>query len=302
MSGQQKKKTCFVIAPIDEEGSFTRRRSDQVLKHIIEPAAKECGYDEVVRADEISKPGIITSQVVQRLVDDSLVVADLTDHNPNVFYELAVRHAVRKPFILMIEKSQRIPFDVSPNRVIKYGFGDWDSLPRCKEELVRQIQSVQRDPSNVDNPISNAIDLKSQQQSGDPMANINAQIISMREELRSLAEELSERSTIGYDNRRRKTEGSADLIQTQIPMMYPLLERERERDLTLLLATDIVRERLGEKTKTRREKDALAFAFRVLAVLSKPESMLPDILQGKPITREEYNRAKNFVDVILRET
>jgi hypothetical protein len=44
------KKTCFLIAPIGAEGSEIRKRSDQVLKHILNPAAGECGYT-VIRAD-----------------------------------------------------------------------------------------------------------------------------------------------------------------------------------------------------------------------------------------------------------
>src|SRR3989339_2254786 len=96
-------KSCFVIAPIGEPDSDTRKRSDQVLKHIIRPAVEACGY-KAVRADEIDKPGIITSQVIQRVVDDPLVVADLTESNPNVFYELAIRHALRKPLIQLIQK------------------------------------------------------------------------------------------------------------------------------------------------------------------------------------------------------
>jgi len=299
MSEQLKKKTCFVIAPIDKEGSPTRRRSDQVHKHIIEPAAKECGYEEVVRADGISKPGIITSQVIQRLVDDSLVVADLTDHNPNVFYELAVRHATRKPVILLIEKSQHIPFDVSQNRVIQYEFGDWDSLPRCKEELVKQIRSIQQDHSDVDNPISNTIDLKSQQQSGDPVAKISTQIILMRDELRSLVEELGQRPAVRYETEKEAV-GPPDLVRTNIPMWYPLLERARERDLTLILAKNMIEKELSNpQKKNREEREALTVALRMITVLSKPESMLPEILQGRPITQEEYEQARIFVDLCL---
>lgn len=54
---------CFVNAPIGSDGSDVRRRSDQVLRHIIRPAVDECGY-RAVRADEIAKPGLITSQVI----------------------------------------------------------------------------------------------------------------------------------------------------------------------------------------------------------------------------------------------
>src|SRR5207245_4822666 len=92
------KGTCFVISPIGEEGTEIRRRADRVFKHIIEPVVEECGY-KAVRADQISKPGIITSQIIQHLAEDPLVIADLAGHNANVFYELAVRHVTRKPVI-----------------------------------------------------------------------------------------------------------------------------------------------------------------------------------------------------------
>ena len=105
-------KNCFVISPIGEPDSETRKRADQILKHVVKPAVGECGYT-AVRADEIDKPGIITSQVIQRVVTDPLVVADLTERNPNVFYELAIRHALRKPLVQLIKKGEQIPFDVA---------------------------------------------------------------------------------------------------------------------------------------------------------------------------------------------
>lgn len=93
--GEGSGKTCFVIAPIGEPGSETRRRSDQILNHVIKPVAKQAGY-AAVRADEEGEPGLITHQVIQHLLDDPLVIADLTGRNPNVFYELAIRHAINK--------------------------------------------------------------------------------------------------------------------------------------------------------------------------------------------------------------
>jgi hypothetical protein len=74
-------KICFVISPIGDPDSETRKRSDQVLKHVIRPAATSSGY-KAVRADEIDKPGMITSQVIQHVVNDDLVVADLTGSQP----------------------------------------------------------------------------------------------------------------------------------------------------------------------------------------------------------------------------
>ena len=70
-----------------------------------------------------------------RILSDPLVVADLTDHNPNVFYEVAIRHAMQKPLVQLIDENQRIPFDVSDVRTIKVDITDLDSVERCKEML-----------------------------------------------------------------------------------------------------------------------------------------------------------------------
>ena len=182
---KEEKKLCFVIAPIGEEGSEIRRRSDQVLKHIITPAAEECGY-ETVRADKISEPGMITSQVIQNLIDDALVIADLTGRNPNVFYELAIRHAVRKPIVQVIQQGEPIPFDVAQSRTIQVDHHDLDSAARCRDELAKQIRSVEKDPADVDTPLSVAIDLQSLRQSENPLEKSSADIIMMLQEIRAI--------------------------------------------------------------------------------------------------------------------
>src|SRR5947208_2310140 len=88
------KKTCFVISPIDKPDTPIRARADMLLTYIIKRVLEkpEFGYD-VRRADEIQQPGLITRQILETVYLADLVVADLTGHNPNVFYELAVRHA-----------------------------------------------------------------------------------------------------------------------------------------------------------------------------------------------------------------
>ena len=112
-----KGKICFVIAPIGETGSVVRTRSDQVFTYIIKPAATACGY-ESLRADQITKPGIITSQVIEHLIEDPLVIADLTGSNANVFYELSIRHGFRKPVVQIIDAEQAIPFDLAGSRCL----------------------------------------------------------------------------------------------------------------------------------------------------------------------------------------
>lgn len=177
-------KICFVIAPIGADGSDIRLRSDQVLKHIIGPSAEACGYT-TLRADHISEPGIITSQVIQHIVEDPLVVADLTGWNPNVFYEIALRHAMKKPIVQIINATEKIPFDVAASRTVHVDHRDLDSVARAKEDIVKQIKSVEKNPEEVDNPISVAMELQSLKRSDNPLEKSYAEIITMLAEIRA---------------------------------------------------------------------------------------------------------------------
>jgi hypothetical protein len=169
-------KICFVIAPIGHPQSDIRRRSDQVLRHIIRPAASECGYI-CVRADEISEPGLITSQIIQHVIEDPLVIADLTGQNPNVFYELALRHAVKKPFVHIIEVNDSIPFDVGGMRTVFVDHHDMDSVEQCRDGLVQQIRAIEARPDEVQTPISIAVDLQQLRRSDNPLEKSNAEIL-----------------------------------------------------------------------------------------------------------------------------
>ena len=133
---------CFVISPIGDSGTPTRSRSDLVLNQIIEPAAKRVGL-QVLRSDTDRRPGLITSQIIRHLLNAKVVVADLTDHNANVFYELALRHAFRKPVIQLILKGQPIPFDAHGLRTIEYLLPADASSPEKISGILKTIQEAQ---------------------------------------------------------------------------------------------------------------------------------------------------------------
>jgi len=177
-------KICFVIAPIGELDSETRKRSDQVLKYIIRPAVADCGYD-AIRADEIDKPGMITSQVIQHVVNDPLVVADLTERNPNVFYELAVRHALRKPLVQVIRKGESIPFDVAGTRTIQVDYRDLESVANAKNEIIEQVRALEEDTTDIETPISVSLDLQLLRQSEKPEERSLADLVGVMSDLRS---------------------------------------------------------------------------------------------------------------------
>jgi hypothetical protein len=149
--------TCFYIAPIGDEGSDARKHSDLFLGSIVEPAMEPFQLT-VVRADSIDKPGIITRQIIDFLMRSRLVIADLSFHNPNVFYELALRHAVKLPIVQLIRSSDKVPFDVNPMRTIQIDTTDIYSLvPRIdsyRAEVANQARRALEADHVVDTPIS----------------------------------------------------------------------------------------------------------------------------------------------------
>jgi len=177
-------KTCFVIAPIGQAESEIRKRSDQVFNHVITPAVQQFGYDPL-RADHISEPGLISSQVIQHIVNDPLVIADLTGRNPNVFYELALRHALRSPYVQIMQSGEQIPFDVAGTRTIYVDHQDLDSVANAKEEIVKQVTAIQKEPENIETPISVSIDLQNLKKSDNPEQRSLGDLLTAVTEIRT---------------------------------------------------------------------------------------------------------------------
>ena len=189
-------KTCFVIAPIGESGSDTRERSDLVLEHIIGPAVKRFGYTPV-RADEIDRPGIITSQVIQHVLDSPLVIADLTERNPNVFYELAIRHLTRKPFIQIMKEGEGVPFDVAATRIIAVDHTHLGRAADAREKIEAQLKSLEENPEDLETPISTSVDLQHLRQSEVPQDRSLADLLSAISDVRNQLSILAEMASIG---------------------------------------------------------------------------------------------------------
>lgn len=135
-------KSCFFIGPIGPEDSEIRKWSDDVLDYIVSPAAKDLGYDSPVRADKISGVPSISFAIMKHLVNDDLVVADLTGGNPNAFYELAIRHALKRPVVHIMRDGEKIPFDVHDVQVV-FVNTDVRKADIAKNALKNQINAVE---------------------------------------------------------------------------------------------------------------------------------------------------------------
>jgi tetratricopeptide (TPR) repeat protein len=147
-------KVCFVIMPIRHEGT-TDYDHFRALYNELSPPIANRGY-RVVRADDIQRGGAITKDILLALAQADLVVADLTDLNPNVFYELGVRHSLRgKGTVLIVDevRTPDVPFDLGAYRVIKFR-AELTGLAKLRAALDSYLDTLDRlDEAEWDNPV-----------------------------------------------------------------------------------------------------------------------------------------------------
>lgn len=137
-------KKCFVVSPIGDAGTDIRKNADQLYQHIIKPVCEKCGFI-AQRVDEFNTSESITQEILDALNDYELVIADMTGHNPNVFFEIGYRTKSQKPIIHLKRKDEIIPFDVSAIRTFEYDLTDLDMVTATKDRLEQVIKNFKYD-------------------------------------------------------------------------------------------------------------------------------------------------------------
>lgn len=146
-------RTVFVVSPIGKSGTPEHRRAKLVLDFIIKKAFPRPGWT-VVRADDEESPDSISTQVIRRIRESDLVVADLSGHNPNVFYEVAVAHGYERPIIHMITAGETMPFDIADQRAIFYELEDPESVDSAIKKMSASQLWLDGNPDRLRTPLS----------------------------------------------------------------------------------------------------------------------------------------------------
>lgn len=182
-------KTCFIISSIGEKGSETRELANEKFDLVFEPTLKEAGFDEVIRADKIGTPGSISYDIVTHIINSELVIADVSDLNPNVFYELAIRNAIQKPVIVIKAEGQKMPFDIYDKRAISLDMSLARQWTDAKKELKKQIENVEKDPESASKSI--LTDFSGFQINTNGMeSDINLELKDLKSEIRRIYDEV----------------------------------------------------------------------------------------------------------------
>lgn len=148
------KKTCFVAMPFGMGAEYggKRRESDFIFNEIIKPAVEAAfarfnqqreaqgRYEpQVLRELDEGSPGDITISIIEHIAKSYITIVDLTGRNPNVFFELGVRHALRRNgTILIVQDKEQLPFDIRNFRIVEYD-PLFDGINRSRVSLEKAI-------------------------------------------------------------------------------------------------------------------------------------------------------------------
>jgi hypothetical protein len=134
--------SCFVMMPFaDPIGSYYTK--------IYEPAIEKTGLRPRRADDDIFAVGKIMDQVWSGISNAKVLVAELTGRNPNVFYELGLAHALRKPVVLVASNEIDVPFDVRHIRVIYYDKDDPFWGDKLTKKITENILSALSNPEEA---------------------------------------------------------------------------------------------------------------------------------------------------------
>ena len=139
------KPSAFLIMPFGEE-------FDPVYTEFIKPLLEEVGFS-VERADDIESQQNILRDIVEKIATSDLIVADLTSANPNVFYELGLAHAFKKPVILMTQSLEEVPFDLKSYPLLEYNT-HFAHIGTAKEKLNSKARGFLEERIRFGSPVT----------------------------------------------------------------------------------------------------------------------------------------------------
>lgn len=176
-----------MITPIGDAGSDIRKHADWVFKFAVQPVMAEKGF-VTTRADMMDDPFMINDSVFAAIDESDICIADLTNLNANVFYELGVRHALEKPVIHIAHVGTRIPFDTANYRTIWFDLSSIESMEELKAQIASHVETISKPGFKLSNPLTQARGFQRMASSADPkdklIASLEDRLGAMERDLR----------------------------------------------------------------------------------------------------------------------
>jgi ActR/RegA family two-component response regulator len=158
LESQPENKTCFVIMPFSTSKSCKEEEWTEIFNEQIKPAVEEAGFGY-----KCYRSQALFGNIIENILDDlnraDMVIADLTDRNPNVFYELGVRQVLRGATVLIAQHIDDIPFDLRPYAIQVYDWRLSGGKRQFKERIKEIIATFECHPEKASSPIRKYLNL-----------------------------------------------------------------------------------------------------------------------------------------------
>jgi hypothetical protein len=208
---------AFVVMQIGEQGTPERKRADEIYQFVVTPVLAKLGIT-AYRADLDPTPGQITPQMLRKLLDAQVVIADLTGRNPNVFYELGVIHSFARPVVALADSAKSLPFDTHDERVIEIGeYREVLGVPQAEEaktNLQKALEVVLSPGYEPASPLAEAAANRSLDELA-PENPVAAELSAIREALEEVRKNIRPRS-VTPPSTRAQIDSMRGIIETLV--------------------------------------------------------------------------------------
>jgi hypothetical protein len=153
-------KKCFVIMPFSRTYKLTKEQWTEIFEHTIKPAVEESGCNYKCARYELRRANI-TKDILDELNKAHVVIADLTGSNPNVLWELGIRHVLSKRTILIAQDKRFLPSDLKDYPITTYKY---QQIPKevteFRQEIKDKLVDIDSNPDKLDSPVADFLQLK----------------------------------------------------------------------------------------------------------------------------------------------
>lgn len=213
---KNEKEICFTIMPFG--GWF-----DIYYKNIFCPAIKKCKL-EPKRADDLYRPSNIVQDIWSLTKKAKIILADLTNKNANVFYELGLAHSLAKPVVLVTQNIDDIPFDLRSLRVIEYDKNSHDWGKILQKNIESAIKETLTSPNETIPTAFLEVNVKNIKK-GTKLSRYDKDILSLREDVDIIKRQLLSYSSkikrpIPIISEKEATEMLSEMFRNKLPIHF----------------------------------------------------------------------------------
>lgn len=198
-------KKAFVIMSFDE-------KYDRVYHQAIKPAIENRGY-ECIRSDDKVGPANLPFEIIKEIIESEIIVADISELSPNVFYELGVSHCIGNKTITITSDLKKVPFDIKVFRVISYQKDDQAHFRLLKNDIEAAIRNIEKQRKEIPNNLV--------QEAGREYFDLRKQIIHNLESLSNERERI--KAFASFSDKNGKLQDNTDVADKIVSYFTRLL-------------------------------------------------------------------------------